>query len=213
MTFSILAFDADAKLVGSAVVSEWPSCGAAVQYFRPDVGMVNIQNMSDAQIAEYTLSELARGGHPDQALAAATAKDITANQRQMTCMNLKGETFGFTGNKCQDTSAIAKDECVIVAGHGLPNEEVAASILEKFNAAEGNLAERLIEAVKHGYELCDSKELKSAALRVYHTSYPQQRFYPVDLRVDIDDNPMTKLDELFAHYNENERRGIGATGF
>ena len=51
----------------------------------------------------------------------------------------------------------------------------------------------------------DARGQEAAALCVYHAAYPAQKDYPIDLRVDHDDQPLVKLRELYETFKAMDR--------
>lgn len=210
MTFSIIAFDPEAEMIGSAVASKWTGVGACVPFFRPGVGMVNIQNFSYAQVAYRVLDEMEKGEDPAACVEKALGTDTARNARQCILATLQGGLFAYSGAKCSGTFHHLLGKDCVAAGNTLADRAVVTAMVESFASTKGlMLADRLITALEAGQAKGgDARGQEAAAVKVFKYSYPVQRFYPIDLRVDHHDAPLAELRRLYGIFGENERRVV-----
>jgi len=208
MTFSILGYDPDAQMVGSAVASKWTGVGSCVQFFQPHVGLVNMQNHSYAQVAFRVPDNMKAGETLENSLEMALEEDTAREKRQFILGDLAGNFLTFSGKACNGIyhSMIGKN-CA-AAGNTIADENVIAAMVDAFEGANGEtLTERLMRALEAGQNVGgDTRGQEAAAIRVFQTSYPIQRFYPVDLRVDSHDKPLEELRRLLDVFDSHERR-------
>lgn len=210
MTFSIIGLDFEAEMIGSAVASKWTGVGACVPFFRPGVGMVNIQNFSCAQIAYRVLDEMEKGEEPAACVEKALAPDNARDARQCALATLQGGLYAYSGPECSGTFHHLSGKDCVAAGNTLADKAVIAAMVESFESTKGQmLADRLITALEAGQARGgDARGQEAAAVKVFKFSYPVQRFYPIDLRVDHHDAPLQELRKLYAIFGENERRVV-----
>ena len=211
MTFSIIAIDTDNQMIGSAVASRWTGVGACVPYFRPGVGLVHIQNHSYARLAHSMLDEMESHDNIVVCLNKALEDDTAKQKRQCVIASLKNYEFhAYSGAECNGiTHHIIGNNCA-AAGNTLATENVIKAMVDSMETNNQlSLAERLINALEAGQaEGGDIRGQEAVSLQVYKFSYPVQRFYPIDLRVDHHETPLKEIRHLYDVFNSNERRII-----
>lgn len=212
MTFSIVAFDVDNRLIGSAVVSRWTGVGGCVPYFRPGVGIVHVQNCACAQVGHNVLAEMEIDDNSlERCLCEALNNDPSGDQRQCIVASIKNLSLHvYTGTACAGITHHKLGRNCAAAGNALANEDVIEAMVEAFESnADTDMAERLITALEAGQaEGGDMRGEEAAALKVYKLRYPVQRFHPVDLRVDHHTEPLKELRYLYEVFSNKERRFI-----
>lgn len=206
MTFSIVAFDSAAGVGGIAITTARPGIGARSIAVRPGVGVVATQAIVNTALGHAVLDELSAGKAPDEAINAATAGDNDAARRQLAVVDFRGRVATCTGD---GVSSWCGDRCagsVAVAGNLLTGPEVLDATLAAFQSSCGDLADRLLAALRAGQDAGgDRRGRESAALMVVG----EQAWPLVDLRVDHDADPSDRLAELlelwrytWEHYDE-----------
>lgn len=208
MTFSILAFDREQELIGSAVASKWTGVGGCTQFFRPGTGLVNMQNCSYAQVAYRILDNMENGADLPSALRKALADDSARDKRQCLLADLHGNFYAFSGRGCNGIFLHKISANCAAAGNTLDNPAVIDAMIDAYESAGSDvMTERLLEALEAGQAAGgDMRGQEAAAVKVYKTSYPVQRFYPIDLRADSHDAPLEELRRLYTIFGENDRR-------
>lgn len=210
MTYSIIAYDPEEEMIGSAVASKWTGVGGCVQFFRPGVGFINIQNHSYAQVAYRILDKMEEGCTLDKSLLKALEIDNVKERRQCILADLEGNFHVYSGENCTGIHHQKIGKNCAAAGNTLVSENVIDAMIEAYeNSSSDRIVERLIQALEAGQEAGgDERGQEAASIKAYKTSYPIQRFYPVDLRVDSHDNPLEKLRHLYRTFGDNDRRFI-----
>lgn len=196
-------------MIGSAVASKWTAVGACVPFFRPHVGMVNIQNHSYAQIAYRILDEMETGIALKDCVDKALETDVVKDSRQCLAVSLKDKSlYAYSGRGCNGVVFQKVGKSCVAAGNSLACPAVIEAMITAFdNGQEDDLARRLIAALKAGQDQGgDSRGQEAAAVKVFNYSYPLQRYYPIDLRIDHHDNAIFELEALYDIYLQNERR-------
>ncbi len=116
-------------------------------------------------------------------------------------LDVSGKGAFFNGRKITST-AKGRGGCdCVAAGNILRSTKVVDAMVEDFEAnADQPLAERLMRAIEAGDQAGgELKQLKSAALLVVH----RESFSYIDLRVDLDPQPLAELRFLWELYQPN----------
>lgn len=209
MTFSIIGIDAKRRMIGSAVASKWTGVGGCVPFFRRDVGMVNMQNHSYAQVSHRILDEMTAEDDLSKCIENALYTDKSRHNRQCIVASLKTRSFEvYSGRRCSPIFHQKIGKNCAAAGNTLANTDVIEAMVDAFDGSNGlPMAERLILALEAGQNAGgDARGQEAAAIKAYKFTYPIQRFYPIDLRVDHSDEPLVELRKLYKIFGENERR-------
>ena len=208
MTFSIIGFDPDEKMIGSAVASKWTGVGGCVQFFKPGVGLVNFQNHSYAQVAHRILDGMEEGVPLAEAVEMALSTDDAREHRQCNLADLNGNFYVYSGKNCTNLHYQKIGKNCAAAGNTLVSANVVENMIQAFEKGhDHSFVERLIAALEAGQEAGgDSRGQEAASVKAYKLTYPIQRFYPVDLRVDSEDEPLKKLRFLYETFSKGDRR-------
>ncbi|HEX8696178.1 MAG TPA: DUF1028 domain-containing protein [Longimicrobium sp.] len=198
-TYSIVARDSATGQLGVAVQSHWFSVGTAVTWAEAGVGAVATQSFAEPAYGPLGL-ELMRLGRPaPEALRALVSTDPDSAVRQVAMIDAAGRVAAYTGGR--DIAA---------AGHHVGRGySVQANLMEKptvwpamaraFESAQGDLAERLLQALEAAQrEGGDIRGRQSAAILVVgpeNTGRPwADRLF--DLRVEDHPEPLRELRRL-----------------
>lgn len=193
MTASIIARDPSTGELGVAVFTAWPAVGGVVPFAQPGVGAVATQSFVEISFGPRALEMLAKGAGAARAVDQLIASDPKPAVRQLGVLAADGESAGFTGAGCvpyagEATGADCRCQANMMASEGVPE-----AMAEAFEAAEGELALRLLATLEAGEAAGgDARGRMSAAiLAVPSEGEPWRR--SVDLRVDYDDDPLAEL--------------------
>jgi uncharacterized Ntn-hydrolase superfamily protein len=193
MTASIVARDSGTSELGVAVFTAWPAVGAIVPFAEPGVGAVATQSFVEISFGPRGLEMLRGGASPARVVERLIGSDSKPETRQLGVMRADGESAGFTGESCVPFAEEATgDECRcqanMMAVEGVPETMAAA-----FDAAEGELAVRLLACLEAGEAAGgDARGRISAALLVVPSEGEPWR-QSVDLRVDNHEDPLAEL--------------------
>lgn len=198
-TYSIVARDPDTGQLGVAVQSHWFSVGALVPWAEAGVGAVATQSFVEASYGPLGLELMRLGRTAPEALEALVSTDEGKDVRQVAMIDAEGNVAAHTGNLC-----------IIAAGHQVGDQfSVQANLMEKdtvwgamaraYETAEGDLAERLLQALEAAEkEGGDIRGRQSAAILVVageNTGRPwADRLF--DLRVEDHPDPVVELRRL-----------------
>ncbi|HUP00616.1 MAG TPA: DUF1028 domain-containing protein [Gemmatimonadota bacterium] len=198
-TYSIVARDSATGELGVAVQSHWFSVGPIVPWAEAGVGAVATQSFVDPAYGPLGLALMRAGRSAPQALAGLIAADEHPEVRQVAMVDVQGRVAAHTGERA-----------IIAAGHETGgNYSVQANLMENptvwpamaraFEAAEGDLAARMLAALEAAEaQGGDIRGRQSAALLVVSgepTGRPWvDRIY--DLRVEDHPEPLAELRRL-----------------
>ncbi len=203
-TFSIVAYDAKRQDLGVAVESRFPCVGSIVPHALAKVGAVATQSYSNPTYGPQGLDLLATGKGPEEVIRQLTASDVEAEKRQVGIVDAKGRAAAFTGKECFPWAGHRVGRGYACQGNILSGEGVVADMAEGFEAAEGDLADRLLVALEAGQRAGgDRRGQQSAALLVVREKAGYGGFTDryVDIRVDDHQRPIEELKRVFQIYD------------
>lgn len=199
MTFSIVGRCPETGQLGIAISSSSIAVGARCPWLRAGVGAVATQNVTLPALGPQILDLLEQQTlEPGDALQRALSANGWSQYRQVTVIDSQGRTALFSGKEALGLyNAVAGEQCV-AAGNLLAGEAVIQAMVDAFESASGQLADRLLAAM-HGAMATggEAGPVHSAALKVVG-----DLVWPIiDLRVDwADSDPIGQLDGLWQAY-------------
>jgi uncharacterized Ntn-hydrolase superfamily protein len=185
-------------MFGAAVSTSSIGVGSRCPFAQAGVGAVLTQHRTDPRLGPRGLELLAAGHSASQVMAALVQDNPTIGWRQLAIIDTQGETAYYHGDRISSIHAAAQGNAVCAIGNILRSEDVPQAMVEAFGQEpEAHLAERLLRALEAGLEAGgELKQVKSAALVVVH----EQPFPLVDLRVELDPQPLVELRFLWELY-------------
>lgn len=200
MTFSIVARDPATGQLGVAVATCALAVGRAAPWARAGVGAVVTQAQSQRGYGPWLLSRLAAGEPAGAALEAQLAADADADQRQVGVVGPAGPPAAWTGVGCLSACGHRLGADFGAQGNMLASRSVVPSVAEGYAEAAGDLAARLVAALRAGDAAGgDLRGRQSAALLVVSGTRDDAAPWEgvlVDLRVDDAADPIGGLDRL-----------------
>jgi len=195
MTFSVLAHDAATGDLGIAVSSCILAVGRAVPVARPGVGVVAVQARSRRGLGNALLDGLAEGATPSELVrrAAHAAEDAV---RQVAVLAPGGVVAADTGPGAFPASGHLTGAGYSVQGNLLAGDDVLPAMARAFEAAPGDLSDRLLMALTAGQDAGgDLRGRQSAALLVVSggPAGEEDDGVRMDLRVDDAGDPVAQL--------------------
>lgn len=198
-TYSIVARDPQTGELGVAVQSHWFSVGSIVTWAEAGVGAVATQSFVEPAYGPKGLVMLRNGIAAPQALEALVAQDPGRDVRQVAFIDAQGRVAAYTGKKC-----------IAAAGHHVgQNYSAQANLMDKstvweamaraFEAAQGDLTEKLLAALEAAErEGGDIRGKQSAAILVVKGQSSGKPWVDriVDLRVEDHPQPLVELRRL-----------------
>ncbi|MDQ3982878.1 MAG: DUF1028 domain-containing protein [Actinomycetota bacterium] len=202
MTFSIAAWDGSVSPPewGVAVASKFLAVGAAVPWVRAGAGAIATQALANLAYGPDGLDLLASGSDAASVVAELTGADEGRDDRQLGIVDADGRAATFTGSACFDWAGGIAEDGFCCQGNILTGPEVVDAMAGAFRSSTGELAERLLAALKAGDDAGgDRRGRQSAALYVAREGggYLGGIDRSVDLRVDDHAAPLGELLRLW----------------
>ena len=172
-TWSVVAVDEETGEVGVAVASCVGFEVTVVPVLVPGVGAGASQANISKPSGQRMVDALAGGASAQETIDAVVAADDGMEERQFGVVVLGDAGAGWTGGDTLDVAIDGRSEdgTVAVQGNILVSEEVVDAAVSAFDAAEGQLADRLIAGLVAGADAggdarCGDQTATAAALVV-----------------------------------------------
>ena len=198
-TFSIVAYDPDAREWGVATESKFLAVGSAVPWAQAGAGAVATQSRANTSFGPKGLALMASGLSAQEALDRLLAEDEGREHRQVGLVDAQGNAATFTGKECMEWAGGVTGKGYAAQGNILVSEATVTAIAETFEKTRGELADRLVAALAAGQKAGgDRRGQQSAALLVVREKGGYGGFNDryLDLRVDDDPRPIARLKRL-----------------
>ena len=198
MTYSIAALDPATGELGVAVQTRWLAVGSGVPWARAGVGAIATQSFVDPRYGFEGIERLAGGAAPAEALADLLAADRDPGVRQVGMVDAAGRTAAHTGTDCVAAAGHVTADGVSVQANMMERASVWPAMLEAYAGANGDLADRLVAALRAGErEGGDVRGRQSAALLVVPGGAGADPWaVRFDVRVDDARAPLDELERL-----------------
>ena len=194
MTFTILVYDPLTETFGGATATGNICVGGWV--LRGDVlgGISATQGSEVSTIwGEDTIELMKKKISSAKAIKKVVRNDINKDYRQLSAIDLHGNSFCFNGRSNKDFVDSINEKNFVISGNTLKNTNVVNSIYKGYNQEENTLAQKLINGLKKGdADGGDRRGLMSAAILILSKHHP-----PIDLRVDFSLSPLKDLQTLY----------------
>ncbi|WP_347927295.1 DUF1028 domain-containing protein [Pseudomonas helvetica] len=198
MTFSIAARCPETGQLGIAISSSSIAVGARCPWLLPGVGAVSTQNITLPSLGPEVLTVMEQGLAPSAAFDKVLTRNGYSQYRQITAIDHLGQTAHFSGAQTLGThNAVSGEQCV-AAGNMLADRGVIEAMVKAFEHGEGQLADRLLAALKAAVAAGgEAGPVHSAAVVVVgELTWPI-----INLRVDwADHDPIGELEKLWDAY-------------
>lgn len=211
-TYSIVARDATTGQLGVAVQSHWFSVGALVPWARAGVGAVATQSLVDPTYGPLGLELMAAGRSAPDALRGLVEADAHPEIRQVAMIDGEGRVAAHTGEGCIPEAGHVVGEGFSVQANLMERSTVPAAMARAYEAAEGDLADRLMAALRAAEsEGGDIRGRQSAAMLIVRgeATGPAWQDVLVDLRVEDHPSPLEELGRLLQIHRGYEKMNEG----
>ncbi len=201
MTFSIAARDPENGDLGVAVASKFLAAGSVVSHARAGIGAIATQALANYTYGPDGLALLAEGLSAQETIRRLTAADDGRDHRQLGIVDVAGGSATYTGASCIDWAGGRTLVGAAAQGNILAGPAVVDAMIDAFLAPGLPFPERLVAALKAADEQGgDRRGRQSAAILVKREAggYGGNNDNWVDLRVDDDPQPMTRLAEMLS---------------
>jgi len=203
-TFSIVAYSPDENAWGVAVASKFLAAGALVSWAQAGAGAVATQSFAKVGFGPHGLKLLEAGKNATETLAELLKDDPKRESRQVGIVDAQGNVAAHTGKECNEWAGHKLGTNFSVQGNILTGADVLDAMAEAYLSTTGELADRLVAALRAGESAGGDKRGKqSAAVMVVKPNggYGSDNDRYLDLRVDDDEQPVKKLRQLLeAHH-------------
>jgi uncharacterized Ntn-hydrolase superfamily protein len=199
-TYSIVARDNATGEIGVAVQSHYFSVGPIVPWAEAGVGAVATQSLVLVDYGPRGL-ELMRSGLPaQQALDSLVHADSASAVRQVAMIDAKGNVAAHTGARCIPDAGHKIGAQYSVQANLMANAKVWPAMSEAFEKAQGDLTERMLQALEAAEKAGgDIRGKQSAAIVVVRGGTPTGKPWvdrSIDLRVEDSEDPVKELRRL-----------------
>lgn len=200
-TFSIVAYDPDAKEWGIAVATNNIYVGNSTVYIQPGLGAFSVIAETEPAYALNGFDALKAGKSIQEAIEQTRNNDADVYSRQVSGIDAHGNGFAFTGSMWKYQKGFAGS--IVGKGYVVMGNQLGDSVLQRmaatFEKTSGTLAIRLLAALLAGEKAGGQVEGKqSAALIVKGTD--NEFFNNIDLRVDDAKEPFVDLQRLLNYH-------------
>ena len=211
-TFSIVARDEVTGDLGVAVQSHWFSVGSVVSWAEAGVGAVATQSLVNVSLGRKGLDLMKQGKTAQEAMDILLAEDDGRDFRQVAMVDVNGNVAVHTGGKCIADAGHVKGDNYSVQANMMLNKSVWPAMSRAFEAAQGQLAERMVVALKAAQEAGgDIRGQQSAAILVVKGKATgniwQDRM--IDLRVEDHENAVDEIARVLRVYRAYEHMNEG----
>jgi uncharacterized Ntn-hydrolase superfamily protein len=200
-TYSIVARDAQTGEMGVAVQSHWFAVGSIVTWAEAGVGAIATQSFVDPGYGTRGLALLKGGAAAPDVLRSLVDADPQRASRQVAIVDAKGRVAAYTGPTCIAEAGDRVGAQFAAQANMMANDRVWPAMAEAFEAASGDLAERMLAALEAGEAAGgDARGRQSAAILIVKAESTGRPWVGADrifdLRVDDNPEPLHELRRL-----------------
>jgi uncharacterized Ntn-hydrolase superfamily protein len=211
-TYSIVARDAATGQLGVAVQSHWFSLGSIVTWAEAGVGAIATQSFVDPAYGPRGLALMGSGLSAEQALQALIEVDDGRDVRQVAFVDSQGRIGVHTGARCIESAGHHAGDGYSVQANMMLNDTVVPAMAEAYEAAEGSLAERLMQTLEAAQAAGgDIRGRQSAAILIVSGESSGRSWADkvVELRVEDHAEPLQELRRLLQVHSAYEHMNNG----
>lgn len=198
-TYSIVARDSATGELGVAVQSHWFSVGTVVSWAEAGVGAVATQSLAEVSYGPLGLTLMRAGKTAQQALDALLLADPNREVRQVAMVDAVGNVAVHTGSRCIAEAGHKRGPQFSVQANLMENPTVPEAMARAYESATGDLADRMLAALKAAQaEGGDIRGKQSAAILIVGPEFSARPYADtvMDLRVDDHPHPVEEMERL-----------------
>jgi uncharacterized Ntn-hydrolase superfamily protein len=198
-TYSIVARDPATGELGVAVQSHYFSVGPVVPWAEAGVGAVATQSLVLVDYGPRGLDLMRSGLTARQALDSLVKADAHNEGRQVAMVDARGDVAAYTGPGCIPDAGHHTGIQYSVQANLMANDKVWPAMSAAFEAAQGDLGERLLQALEAAQRAGgDIRGKQSAAILVVkaQSSGKPWKDWVYNLRVEDHEEPLRELRRL-----------------
>ncbi len=187
-------------MFGIAVASSSPAVAARCVFARAGIGAVTSQNITDPALGDQCLDLMQQGASAGDALNTLVHRTENIQYRQLTAVDVNGESASFSGDHALGIHAASEATNVVCAGNLLSSTSIPGIMVNSFITGSGPLGDRLLATMLAAEAAGgEASAVHSAGLLlVDKVSWPV-----ASLRVDWDEagNPIAELEKIWQIYS------------
>lgn len=213
MTYSIVARDPDTGQMGVAVQSHYFSVGPVVPWGEAGIGVVATQAFAEPSYGPLGLDLMRGGKSAGDALRSLIEVDALADRRQVAMIDNAGEVAAHTGGRTIQGAGHITGENYSVQANMMLTDTVPEAMSKVFEAAGGELVERMLTALDAAEaEGGDIRGKQSAAILVVKGERAANPYVGrvLELRVEDHPDPLAELRRLLGVKRAYELNNAGA---
>ena len=198
-TFSIVARDPATGEMGAAVQSHYFSVGPVVPWAEAGVGAIATQSLVLVDYGPNGLDLMRKGFTAKQALDSLLKADPHNEGRQVAMVDAKGTIAAYTGRSAIPPAGDVQGDQFSCQANLMSNDTIWPSMKKAFEAAKGDLAERMLQALEAAQKAGgDVRGQQSAAMVVVKAQASGKPWndYVINLRVEDSSDPIKELRRL-----------------
>lgn len=189
-TFSIVARDSVTGDMGVAVQSHWFSVGPVVPWAKAGVGAVATQSLVLVSYGPLGLELMEDGMTASEALEKLLDDDAHAAVRQVAMVDAEGNVAAHTGDSCIAYASHHTGVGYSVQANMMLTNKVVPAMAKAFEAAKGDLADRMIAALEAGQAAGgDIRGRQSAAIIIVRGVPTEEPWSDTIMNLRVEDNP------------------------
>jgi uncharacterized Ntn-hydrolase superfamily protein len=203
MTYSIAAKCRETGMYGVAATTSSQGIGARCLFVKASTGAVLTQHLTDPRLGSRGIEMLSEGKTAQEVIDGLVSANPTIGHRQLAVVDREGRTAYFHGDKITSIHGHYEGDRCIAIGNIMCSADLPKAMVEAFEEQpKVHMAERLLRALEAGQafgselEKGQRRQIKSAALLIVH----KESFALVDIRVDLDRDPLAQLRFLWEMY-------------
>ncbi len=195
MTYSIIARDTETGHLGVAVQTFNLGVGTWVPWAEGGVGAVATQALAERSYGPLGLGLIRGGKTAQEALTGLLTTDTKHTFRQVSMIDHRGNIATHTGERCFPEAGSFVGDSFCTQANMMARNTVWVAMADAYQAADGDLAERLLTALDAAQaEGGDIRGQQTAALLVVDSKWTPIPL--IDLRVEHDPKPLAELRRL-----------------
>ena len=198
-TYSIIAIDDEAGVMGGAVQSHYFSVGGTVIWAEPGTGVIATQAMVNMDYGPDGLTLLRSGMSAKDVLGQLIGADEAADIRQAAALDCSCRTAAHTGGRAIRYAGHRIGPGWSVQANMMLNDGVPEAMAEAYEASSGPLERRLLAALVSAEENGgDIRGMQSAAIIIVPIEDRGcvRDNLLIDLRVEDNPAPLAELERL-----------------
>lgn len=198
-TYSIVARDSATGEMGVAVQSHYFSVGPVVPWAEAGVGAVATQSLVLVDYGPNGLELMRQGVPAREALDSLVRADAHPEGRQVAMVDARGGVAAYTGPGCIPDAGHEAGEGFSVQANLMANPRVWPAMAAAYRRAQGDLAERMMQALEAAEEAGGDIRGRQSAAIVIVKAVPSGKPWAdrvMDLRVEDHPEPLRELRRL-----------------